>query len=65
METVSYDVLIIGAGPGGIFAAYELTRLDPTLRIGVLESGAPFPKENVRSTAPPFLPAYAARPARS
>ncbi len=44
MKTVSYDILIIGAGPGGIFAAYELTRLDPTLRIGVLESGAPLSK---------------------
>ena len=24
-----YDVIIIGAGPGGIFAAYELTRKKP------------------------------------
>ena len=34
-----YDVLIIGAGPGGIFSAYELARLNPELKIGVLESG--------------------------
>ena len=26
-----YDVIIIGAGPGGIFAAYELTRKKPEL----------------------------------
>ena len=24
-----YDIVIIGAGPGGIFSAYELTRQDP------------------------------------
>ncbi len=39
-----YDVLIIGAGPGGIFSAYELTKLNPALRILVLESGHPLQK---------------------
>ena len=39
-----YDVVIIGAGPGGIFSAYELTKLDPALRIAVLESGHPLHK---------------------
>ena len=34
-----YDVLIIGAGPGGIFSAYELTKLDKTLKIAVIEAG--------------------------
>ena len=29
-----YDIVIIGAGPGGIFSAYELTRQDPSLKIG-------------------------------
>ena len=38
---MNYDVLIIGAGPGGIFSAYELSHLDPTLKIGVLEAGHP------------------------
>lgn len=34
-----YDVLIIGAGPGGIFTAYELTEKNPNLKIAVLEMG--------------------------
>ena len=34
-----YDVIIIGAGPGGIFTAFELSKLAPQLRIGVFESG--------------------------
>ena len=34
-----YDVIIIGAGPGGIFTAYELSRLQENLRIAVFESG--------------------------
>lgn len=38
---MSYDVLIIGAGPGGIFSAYELTKLSPELKILVLEAGHP------------------------
>ncbi|MBR6329871.1 MAG: NAD(P)-binding protein [Lachnospiraceae bacterium] len=33
------DVVIIGAGPGGIFAAYELVKLDPNLKITVFEAG--------------------------
>ena len=36
---MKYDVLIIGAGPGGIFSAYELIRLKPELKIAVLEAG--------------------------
>ena len=36
---MKYDVLIVGAGPGGIFSAYELTKLDENLKIGVIEAG--------------------------
>ena len=36
---MNYDVVIIGAGPGGIFSAYELTRLNPDMRIAVFEAG--------------------------
>jgi uncharacterized protein len=34
-----YDVIIIGAGPAGTFAAYELIEKQPKLKIVVLESG--------------------------
>ncbi len=36
---MNYDVIIIGAGPGGIFSAYELSRLAPELKIAVFEAG--------------------------
>ena len=36
-----YDVIIIGAGPGGIFSAYELSSLRPDLKIAVFEAGKP------------------------
>ncbi len=36
---MNYDVIIIGAGPGGIFSAYELTKLNPDLKVAVLEAG--------------------------
>ena len=34
-----YDVIVIGAGPGGIFSAYELTKLNPELKVAVFEAG--------------------------
>ncbi len=36
---MDFDVIIIGAGPGGIFAAYELTKNDPSLKVAVFEAG--------------------------
>lgn len=34
-----YDVVIVGAGPGGIFTAYELLEKRPDLKIAVFEMG--------------------------
>ena len=39
-----YDVIIIGAGPGGIFSAYELTKENSSLKVAVFEMGNPLEK---------------------
>lgn len=36
---MQFDVLIIGAGPGGIFTAYELNKKNPELKIAIFETG--------------------------
>lgn len=36
---MKYDVIIVGAGPGGIFSAFELTKLKPDLKIAIFEAG--------------------------
>ena len=36
---MQYDIIIVGAGPGGIFSAYELTKENPALKIAVFEAG--------------------------
>ena len=36
---MKYDVIVIGAGPGGIFSAYELVQKNPDLKIAVFEAG--------------------------
>ena len=41
---MNYDIIIIGAGPGGIFSAYELTKQNPSLRIAVFEAGTTLEK---------------------
>ena len=41
---MKYDVIIIGAGPGGIFSAYELTEKNKDLKIAVFEAGNPLSK---------------------
>ena len=41
-----YDIIIIGAGPGGIFSAYELMQLDPSLKVAVFEAGNPLSKRH-------------------
>ena len=36
---MNYDVIIIGAGPGGIFTAYELVKLNQDMKVAVFEAG--------------------------
>ena len=40
----NYDVIIVGAGPGGIFTAYELAKSNKNLKIAVFEQGYPLDK---------------------
>ena len=35
----AYDIIIIGAGPGGFFAAYELMKQKSDLKVAVFEAG--------------------------
>ena len=37
----NYDVIIIGAGPSGIFCAYELIHQRPDMKILMIEKGRP------------------------
>ncbi|MBR1669826.1 MAG: FAD-dependent oxidoreductase [Butyrivibrio sp.] len=41
-----YDVIIIGAGPGGIFCAYELMEKRPDLKVLMIEKGRSIEKRN-------------------
>ena len=43
-----YDVIIIGAGPGGIYSAWELAMKKPELKIAVLRRAENLRRENVR-----------------
>lgn len=36
---MNYDVIIVGAGPGGIFAAYELSKNNTDLSVAVFDAG--------------------------
>ena len=36
-----YDIIIVGAGAAGVFASYELTKLNNNARVLMLEKGAP------------------------
>ena len=41
-----YDVIIIGAGPGGIFCAYELMEKNKDLKVLMIEKGRSIEKRN-------------------
>ena len=43
---MKYDIIIVGAGPGGIFTAYELSKLNSNLKIAVFEAGFPLHKRH-------------------
>ena len=43
-KMADYDVIIVGAGPGGIFTAYELAKADKGLKVAVFELGKPLDK---------------------
>ena len=36
---MKYDVIVVGAGPGGIFASYELVKNSPKLKVAIIEAG--------------------------
>ena len=42
----NFDVIIIGAGPGGIFCAYELMEKKPDLKVLIIEKGRSIEKRN-------------------
>ncbi len=43
---MDYDVIIIGAGPGGIYSAYELKKTRPKLKVGIFEAGQELKKRH-------------------
>ena len=47
-----FDVIIIGAGPSGIFCAYELIRQKPDMKILMLEKGVPLKNGRVQNVPP-------------
>ncbi|HBP38465.1 MAG TPA: FAD-dependent oxidoreductase, partial [Clostridiales bacterium] len=50
-----YDVILVGGGVGGIFAAYELLKCRPQLRVALLEQG-----QEIRQRSCPILDKKAA-----
>ena len=47
---MKYDVIIIGAGPGGIFSAYELVQQNPDLKIAFSNPATRWRSATVLST---------------
>ena len=45
-----YDVIIIGAGPSGIFCAYELMRQKSDMKVLMIEKGTLYREASVPET---------------
>lgn len=56
-----YDVIVIGAGPGGIFATYELERRIRSCQSVYLKPGTGYPIGNVLLTVTKFPPALSVK----
>ena len=39
MKSKRYDVIVVGAGPAGIFACYEIVKKNPKLSIALIDMG--------------------------
>ncbi|KAI0024070.1 monooxygenase [Xylariomycetidae sp. FL0641] len=52
MPTETHDIIIVGAGPVGLFLACEILHAAPTLSVLVLERSAEAPSANPWKTAP-------------
>ena len=51
-----YDVIIIGAGPSGIFCAYELMRQKPDMKVLMIEKGRSIEKLSLIHISEPTRP---------
>ena len=60
-----YDVIIVGAGPGGIYTAYELKKGNPDLSVAVFEEGHPLEKRHCPIDGDKVKPASIAKNATS
>lgn len=43
---MKYDIIIVGAGASGIFASYELLKINPSLKVLMIEKGNSIEKRN-------------------
>ena len=39
MKSKRYDVIVVGAGPAGIFACYEIVKKNPKISIALIDMG--------------------------